>query len=135
MSKLKEFLVSYIAPTLGLVLVFAISTLIIPIAYLLPLYGFAFLLMYFIHRSEKENDSIDTNLKNRYEEKPSNCPICNSTRIADIVYGIFTPNEELETKIQSGERIVGGCRFDEDSPRWCCLDCKYVPNNNKVNYL
>lgn len=131
MNLAQTFLVSYIAPVLGLVLVFAITSLLIPIAYLLPIYGLAFLLMYFIHRVEKEDDPIDTNVKKQYQEKPSNCPRCNSTRIADIAYGLFTPNEELDRKIQSGEIILGGCTFNEDSPRWCCLDCKYTPNQEE----
>ncbi len=126
MNRAQTFLVSYIAPVLGLVLVFAITSLLIPIAYLLPIYGLAFLLMYFIHRVEKEDNPIDTNVKKQYQEKPSNCPRCNSMRIADIAYGLFTPNEELESKIQSGEMILGGCTFHEDSSRWCCLDCKYT---------
>ena len=136
MNRAQTFLVSYIAPALGLVLVFAITSLIIPMVYFLPLYGLAFLIMYFIHRVEKKQDDvIDANVKIQYEEKPSNCPICNSTKIADIAYGLFTPNEKLESRIQSGEIILGGCRITEDSPRWCCLDCRYTPNNKKVNYL
>ncbi|WP_415405679.1 hypothetical protein ACLHDG_07895 [Sulfurovum sp. CS9] len=135
MNRAQTFLVSYIAPVLGLVLVFAITSFIIPMEYLLPLYGLAFLLMYFIHRVEKKEDAIDTNVKNQYEEKPSNCPVCNSTRITDIAYGLFTPNEELENKIQSGEMILGGCVLSEDSPRWCCLGCRYTPNKKSINHL
>lgn len=136
MNHAQTFLVSYIAPVLGLVLVFTITSLIIPMAYLIPLYAIAFLIMYFIHKVEKkEDDVIDAYVEKQYDSKPLNCPVCNSIRIADVAYGLFTPNEELDRRIQSGEIILGGCTFTEDSPRWCCLDCRYTTNNKKVNYL
>lgn len=138
MNNGQQILIKYIAPILSIVLVFAITSLIIPIIYLFPLYGTAFLIMYFVYKIEnKEDEAIDTNKKGQYEEKPLNCPICNSTRITNILYGLHTVNEELESRIQSGEIILGGCTFNENSPRWCCLNCKYTPNyeiNNQEEY-
>jgi ribosomal protein S27AE len=49
------------------------------------------------------------------------CPRCGSQEVAEIVYGLVTPDIEAE---YPGRRIIlGGCVVEPTSPRWKCLRC------------
>ena len=56
--------------------------------------------------------------------KRQKCSVCESTRIARILYGLpdFT-DEGLQQDVDSGRIILGGCIVFEDSPEWHCLNC------------
>jgi hypothetical protein len=56
------------------------------------------------------------------ETKPDTCPVCGSSRIAEIVYGM--PSPELLNSPDYGVRYVtGGCIVSDANPAWCCLEC------------
>ena len=55
--------------------------------------------------------------------KPRTCPVCGSPRVADIVYGM--PSPEMHDSPGYGERFVtGGCLADDVSPAWRCRACE-----------
>jgi hypothetical protein len=52
------------------------------------------------------------------------CPYCQSTDVADIVYGLIgVPSEKLEMALSKGEICLGGCCCYEDSPKYHCNNC------------
>lgn len=53
--------------------------------------------------------------------KPENCINCGG-KVVPIIYG--EPSPELMDEFKSGEVILGGCCFLEESPDWGCLDCE-----------
>lgn len=70
-------------------------------------------------------------------EKPVKCPLCNSTKIADYLYGKpsycdfkydFSTGEfvtvDLHEEIRKGKIVLGGCVIWDDSPRWRCMNCE-----------
>ena len=57
--------------------------------------------------------------------RPSNCPKCGSESVAEILYGLIIPDDELNEELNSGKTVLGGCCIDEDSPAWYCNKCKY----------
>jgi hypothetical protein len=49
------------------------------------------------------------------------CESCGSQDVAEIIYGMVTPDVEVE---YPGRRIIlGGCVIEATSPRWQCLSC------------
>lgn len=54
-------------------------------------------------------------------EKGHVCGRCGSPQVAEIIYGLLTPDVEAE---YPGRRIIlGGCVVEETFPQWRCLDC------------
>ena len=55
--------------------------------------------------------------------RPSRCPVCGSTRVARILWGLLVPDRELQLAMAAGEVIPGGCRVSDDDPIWQCTEC------------
>ena len=51
------------------------------------------------------------------------CPICGSRNTAEIHYGLPAFNDELISKLESGEVVLGGCCVELNSPEMHCNDC------------
>lgn len=60
------------------------------------------------------------------QRKPRKCPACNSSRIANILYGMPEQSPKLERDIEAGRIILGGCCISDDDPVWQCADCQMV---------
>ena len=41
--------------------------------------------------------------------KPDACPRCGSPRIAEILYGLVRPDEELTRELEAKRVVLGGC--------------------------
>jgi hypothetical protein len=56
---------------------------------------------------------------------PIECPVpvCRSSRVARILYGLpmFTP--ELNRDLEEGRTVLAGCCVFGDDPEWVCLTC------------
>jgi hypothetical protein len=66
--------------------------------------------------------------------KPRKCPVCGSTKIAKILYGLPVFSKELENALNSGDLILGGCCFSIDDPRWQCANCKtYIFQKHRLH--
>lgn len=59
-----------------------------------------------------------------FEHKPSECPVCHSSKIAEILYGEPCYSEKLRRQEKNGEVIIGGCLVDDDFPPWRCYNCE-----------
>jgi len=55
-------------------------------------------------------------------QKDHYCPGCGSAEIAEIVYGLVTP--DIEAEYPGRQIILGGCVVEATSPRWRCLECE-----------
>jgi hypothetical protein len=53
------------------------------------------------------------------------CPNCSSPKIAEILFGFPNDIESIQSKLDSGELILGGCDVSTDSPKWHCLECRH----------
>jgi len=55
-------------------------------------------------------------------KKPSECPKCNSKKIAKILYGmpVF---EMVNDDLKSGKIVLGGCCKEVGAPVWQCTNC------------
>lgn len=49
------------------------------------------------------------------------CPVCDSDRVVDIVYGM--PTRDLFERSERGEVALGGCCVGGADPSHRCLDC------------
>ena len=45
--------------------------------------------------------------------KPDECPECGSTKVASILYGLPSFDEELEQQLNAEEVVLGGCTIFE----------------------
>ena len=56
---------------------------------------------------------------------PTECPVCHSSRVARILYGLpyFTP--ELNKELDEGRTVLGGCCVFGDDPEWQCVVCRH----------
>ena len=63
------------------------------------------------------------NNKYEYKRKPRKCPKCSSKRIATILYGMPEYSKKLESDMQDGKIILGGCCIEIGGPSWTCADC------------
>ena len=63
--------------------------------------------------------------KTKDENKNSKivCPYCQSTSIAEIMYGEPVFDDELEEALRNGEIYLGGCCYYPDSPEYHCNKC------------
>ena len=55
--------------------------------------------------------------------KPRKCPACGSNIVAAILYGMPDMSEELQSKIESGNVVLGGCCQEMNGPVWQCSQC------------
>ena len=51
------------------------------------------------------------------------CTLCNSTSVAELIYGLYDVDDELEQAIKKKEIILGGCLIGNNDPKWCCNEC------------
>jgi hypothetical protein len=52
-----------------------------------------------------------------------NCPKCDNTSIAEILWGYFTEMDELKNDLDIGKITLGGCIVTDHDPKWECNDC------------
>ena len=48
------------------------------------------------------------------------CPLCQSTKVASIMYGLPAPGYEEGSR---DDVVLGGCIVGDDSPEWQCKNC------------
>ena len=77
--------------------------------------------------------------KYEYESKPSKCPVCDSERIAKILYGLPSPriHKNIYKDIEEGRVTLGGdvIDLDKDLPVWQCTKCRtrfYYKKNKDI---
>lgn len=58
-----------------------------------------------------------------YQDKPAACPVCQSKRIAKILWGFPDFSEQLKDDLDAGKIALGGCCISDDDPVWRCADC------------
>lgn len=64
---------------------------------------------------------IQSKLSLESKDKPTFCPTCGKTPIAEIAYGLLT---KIDVKdINEGSIVLGGCCITDDSPQWHCTHC------------
>jgi hypothetical protein len=51
------------------------------------------------------------------------CPKCGSANVAQIIYGLTTPSEELKKDIKEKRVTLGGCMVYDGAPEWRCNKC------------
>ena len=76
-------------------------------------------------------------MKSRVEcrRKPRKCPVCNSSRVATILYGMPAYSEKLEQDLATGRIALGGCCVGEDYAAWKCLECDTPIHRGRVDGL
>jgi hypothetical protein len=57
--------------------------------------------------------------------KPSQCEKCGSDRVASVMYGLVYPTEALESDLEAGRVVLGGCSILPGSPEWRCMACHH----------
>ena len=55
-------------------------------------------------------------------KKPSECPKCNSKKIAEILYGIVD-YEDVKDELEAEQIVLGGCVQEIGGPVWQCTNC------------
>jgi hypothetical protein len=63
-------------------------------------------------------------MKYYYETQPEKCPLCGSTSIAEIKYGLIRLTPELKKEIDDGKWVMGGCMTHPALAKWICKTCK-----------
>jgi hypothetical protein len=53
------------------------------------------------------------------------CPVCESSHIAKIEYGLPDFSEELERELDAKRVVLGGCVVTGDDPQWHCNECHH----------
>lgn len=62
-------------------------------------------------------------MRYKYAEKPEKCPACGSSKVADVIYGYLDYSDELQSQLDQGKIILGGCCVTNDDPEWQCSEC------------
>ena len=60
----------------------------------------------------------------RLNSKPNYCPVCGSDKIASYLWGMPIMSKKLESDINEGKIILGGCCISDDDPFCVCNVCK-----------
>ena len=60
--------------------------------------------------------------KKYYICKPRKCPKCGG-KVARILYGMPAFTKKLQTDLDAGRVILGGCEIVENMPTWQCTNC------------
>ena len=63
-------------------------------------------------------------MKYRFSRKPKKCPVCNSLRIANILYGLPADTNKIKEEVKEGLLVFGGCCITNDDPEWQCTKCQ-----------
>jgi len=58
------------------------------------------------------------------EEWKLNCPECNSSSVAIILWGYLDPNK-IKEQLDKKEIVLGGCCITEHDPKWECNECNH----------
>lgn len=90
--------------------------------------------MFAKYKSKKkwQNGTI-TAIRCESKIKPRKCPACDSSRIAEILYGYPAFSAKLEKDLNAGRIILGGCCVSDDDPAWQCVDCQMVIYKNTLS--
>jgi rubredoxin len=71
-------------------------------------------------------------MNNKVSKEHPKCPSCGADKTAIIIYGL--PDYEAIHEIYSkDEYTVGGCDFEEDSPKWFCNSCRHEWGESSVS--
>lgn len=54
-----------------------------------------------------------------------NCPNCNKTWIAEILWGLPGDITAIEEELEKKEIVLGGCIITEHDPKWKCNLCHH----------
>jgi len=52
-----------------------------------------------------------------------NCPNCNSSSFAEILWGYPAECESIKEKLDKKEIVLGGCVVTDHDPKWECNEC------------
>jgi hypothetical protein len=63
-------------------------------------------------------------MKHEYLLKPKECPVCGSSRVADILYGLPAFSPKLEEDLDTDRITLGGCCVTDGDPVWQCVECQ-----------
>ena len=65
-------------------------------------------------------------MTDRFEARvrPSVCPKCGSKRIARYLYGMPMFSDQIQSDLDAGKIVLGGCELTGDDPAWKCLECE-----------
>lgn len=61
-----------------------------------------------------------------------NCPQCNSSSIAKILWGYPADMDSLKESLEKKEIVLGGCIVTENDPKYECNECNYQWNETKT---
>ena len=53
------------------------------------------------------------------------CPKCDSSSVAEILWGYYTDVNSLEDALEKKEIVLGGCCVTDNDPKWKCNDCHH----------
>ena len=56
-------------------------------------------------------------------EDEKTCPVCGSTNVVKIYYGIEAYAEDAKKQIEEGKALFVCCKTGFDDPGYRCLDC------------
>ena len=59
------------------------------------------------------------------ESKPSGCPVCGASAVAEILYALPAVDDELARALDAGHVVLGGCCVWDGMPQWRCGNCSY----------
>jgi len=51
------------------------------------------------------------------------CPNCQSTNRAEIIFGLIADMGEIEELIKNKKIVLGGCIVTGNDPKWECNEC------------
>jgi len=54
-----------------------------------------------------------------------NCPNCNSSSIAKILWGFYPNTELIQESLDKKEIVFGGCVVTDHDPKWECNGCHH----------
>lgn len=57
------------------------------------------------------------------KRKPRTCPVCGHKPVAEILYGMPVPSEELFQQRDEGKIVIAGCCIMIPYPKWECTTC------------
>jgi len=58
------------------------------------------------------------------KRKPRKCPECGCAKVASILYGYPAFSPSLESKLDEGKIVLGGCCVTDCDPAWQCVECE-----------
>jgi len=53
------------------------------------------------------------------------CPKCDSSSVAEILWGYYTDVNSLEDALEKKEIVLGGCCVTDNDPKWECNECSH----------